>query len=96
MLRVGCLADKLCPQIPGYILNTAVILIVVYVVVDLIIPEFFTRILPRLNLSLFYANHPDMPDIRLKENQSLILGWLRDRLLWAFVVFCLYIVMILR
>jgi hypothetical protein len=95
-LREDCLIREFCPQIPGYISNVALILLIAYVVIDLLIPEFFTRVLPRLNLSSFYAHNPKIPDIRLDYTQFALIRWLKARLWWAFAVFCLYVVMLLK
>jgi hypothetical protein len=95
-LKVSCIVNQYCPQVSGYIGTTALILLIAYVVVDLLIPLFFARILPKLDLEPFYRRFPNVPFIRTYENQARLLAWLKDKLLWAFAVFCLYSVMILK
>lgn len=88
VMEAECIIREFCPQVSHYLTNTAVGLLIAYLVVDFLLP----LILPRVVAGMVSrGQRPTIPlfgDLSLKENRLRLFAFAREHLLYVMAVFC--------
>jgi hypothetical protein len=92
VIDANCVFREICQQRAASFASFGIGLIIAFLIIDMLLPLILGRL--RLDVSEIKAKYPvllaRLPDMATNEGKRQAIAWLKDRLLWGFVIWAAY------